>query len=247
VIVSLQNSDVALEIVDLETQRDRQRTRLENLQRSRLVDPEAGDQIGVAATALAAIETRLAQLTKDAERLQLSATQAGTVLPPPATSDGVAQRMELRGWTGHPLDQANQGSLLETGTLVCLVADARLSTATLLVEQNDIEFVRVGDEVELQFDQFKGRVISGVVESIARTGTELVTPQLVASGQAATKQDDSGGLRPTVTSYEATVTLSGFDSPAIVRGSGRARVLAQPRSLGQRFGRYLARTFRWEW
>ena len=80
-LAQLSNPDLDLEIARLTGDRNRQRSRLSNLERRRGQDRAAAAEIPTAREALADLEERLTKRTADRERLEHAAI-AGTVLPP---------------------------------------------------------------------------------------------------------------------------------------------------------------------
>ena len=72
----------------------------------------------------------------------------------------------------------------------------------------------------------------------------MVAPRELAAGtQLPTRVDESGVPRPLETSYQAHVTLDGVDRELLTGACGRAKILADPQSLGCRLVRYFGRTF----
>ncbi len=67
-----------------------------------------------------------------------------------------------------------------------------------------------------------------------------------ASGGVDTEMDSSGRLKPMSTSYQARVPLDDAKVPLRAGYRGYAKVYVGWRSLGWRFYRFLARTFRFE-
>lgn len=244
-LARLENLDVSKEIAQLTGQRDQQKLRVQNLERRRNQDPDAERQLPAAQESLADLEDRLKQRVKDRSRLTLSAPIAGAVLPPrglhPKPGPG-----ELAVWSGTPLDRLNIGSYLETGTLFCLVGDPARLEAVLVIDQADVEFVRVGQTVRFALDQTPGHFLTGTIADIAKIDLKVAPPELVTGGDLPTLTDDSGVTHPLNASYQARVTLDEHPQQLLLGASGWAKISVAPRSLGQRAYHYLSKTFRFD-
>ncbi|MGE5194045.1 MAG: HlyD family efflux transporter periplasmic adaptor subunit, partial [Deltaproteobacteria bacterium] len=182
---------------------------------------------------------------EDQRRLVVTAPAAGTVLPArqkPRRYDAA----ELATWSGRPLDTTNRGCFLETGTLLCQIGDPEKFEASLVLDQQDMEFVRSGQEVQIQLDQYPGRLLSGTIREIAEIDLKITPPELLPAGTLPTRPDDSGVYRPAGTVYQARVALQPADTPLLIGEAGRAKVRVPPLSLARRLSRYLSHTFRFE-
>ncbi len=243
-IGTLNNSEVALELMRLEGQHKLQKMRVEHLERLRGLDPEANDKLPAARSALVDVERRLEDRRRDAERLTLIAPVDGTVIPVPRIEAQADPTGRLPTWSGGILDTLNRGAHLEAGTLVCLVGDPLRLSAVLLVDDTDVKRLQPGQKVRMRFDQLPGQVIEGEVVDIARhdaggnesegTSRADLAPLLV-------------GLMPpgkTAPRYQVQVRFEPPAQPLIVGGRGEAKVAAERITLGRRIFRYLAQTFR---
>jgi putative peptide zinc metalloprotease protein len=242
-IARLENLEVELELTHLEGQRDRQALHLANLRREQGADPSAAAQIPTAEQSLADVETRLAERRRDRQRLVLTAPQDGTVLPlhkrPRQVGPG-----ELPGWSDTPLDARNRGAYLETGTVVCLVGDPQRLEATLVIDQADIDLVRVGQQVQIRLDELPGETLEGTISTIGELDLKVAPRELVIAGDLPTRTDESGVSRPLSASYQARAKLDPTAHLSLRSGApGRARISADPQSLASRLVRYLQQTF----
>ncbi len=241
-LAQLENREMDLEIAKLRGERDRQRTKLENLKRQQIDQPEAGSEIPTAEAALSDLERRLDERLGQRAAHRCGAVH-GTVLPPrprPVTSE----RGELVGWSGHPLDETNRGCFLETGTLLCLVGDPHRLEALLLVDEDQVEFVRPGQKVLLLVDELPDRTVEGVVAELAQIDVGEAPPELVERGQLPTRTNASRGHTPVRTYYQARIALQDESLPLVGGATGQAKILADPIALGPRLLRFLSGTFR---
>ena len=245
-VAVLENLDLQLEIARLQGQRNEQKLHLANLKHRQTRDVAAAAQIPTATEALADLEERLERRIEDEKRLVVKAPASGTILPvrqkPRSYTTG-----ELETWSGLPLDEANRGSRLETGTLLCQIGDPARLEASVVLDQRDVEFVRAGQEVRVQLDQSPDKVLSGTIMEVAEIDLKITPAELLPEGTVPTRQDESGVLRPVSTMYQARVSLAGSDSSILIGQAGRAKIYTAPLSFAKRLSRYLSHTFRFEW
>ena len=245
-VAVLENLDLQLEIARLQGQRNEQKLHLENLKHRQTRDVAAAAQIPTAEEGLADLEERLARRLDDESRLVVKARTSGTLLPVRLKPRSYATG-ELETWSGLPLDEANRGSRLETGTLLCQIGDPARLEASVVLDQRDVEFVRTGQEVRVQLDQSPDRVLSGTILEVAEIDLKITPAELLPQGTVPTRPDESGALRPVSTMYQARVSLTGAESSVLIGQAGRAKIYTAPLSLARRLSRYLSHTFRFEW
>ena len=242
-LVQLENLDIQLEIEKLRGQRDGQQLHVRNLQSRRVSDPQAAALLPTAEQGLKDVEQRLEQRLTDARRLTLAAPTAGIVLPPHARRAAPHPGM-LESWSGTPLDPANRKSYLESGTLVCMVGDPLSVEGVLVIDQNEIEFVRVDERVQFAFDELPGVFLEGTIVEVAETDLRVAPAEIASTGQLPATLDAQGVARPRSTSYQARVQLDPHDERVLIGAAGRGKIQLEPRSLAWRLHRYLSRTFR---
>lgn len=119
------------------------RLQLEHLERRRIHEPNVAQNIPAAREAVLDLEQQLVQRQRDAERLILRAPCAGSVLSAPSPRH-LTPAGALPTWTGSPLDERNRGCYLREGTTLCLIGNSQSRAAVVLVSQDDINLVRVG-------------------------------------------------------------------------------------------------------
>ncbi len=244
-IAVLKNLELELEIARLRGERDEQKLRLQNLKHRQAQDTAAAAQIPTAEEALADLEERLVRRLEDEKRLIIAAPATGTVLPGRRKPRSYATS-ELESWSGLPLDPPNRGCFLEAGTLLCQIGDPQKFEASLMLDQGDIEFIRTGQEVQIQLDQHPGRLLSGTIREIAEIDLKITPAELLPAGMLPTRPDESGVYRPVGKVYQARVELQPSDAPLLIGEAGRGKVHAAPLSLARRLARFLSHTFRFE-
>ncbi len=241
-LARLANPDLDLEISRLTGQRNRQQSRLENLERRRGQDRAAAAEIPTAREALADLDQRLAKRHTDRERLILKAPIAGTVLAPEWNSRPT-MREALPTWRGTPLLPQNEGTFLETGTLFCLIGDPQRIEAVAVVDQADIDRIRVGEQVEVKIDQAAGAIIAGTVTEIAEVDVEVAPRQLAKTGDLASRTDAAGIARPLSASYQVRIALAADDHAILLGAPGRVRIHCPAESILTRVSRWLRGSF----
>jgi putative peptide zinc metalloprotease protein len=154
-------------ITELEGKLALQKKRLASLEIRRVNEPQLAAGIPSMRETVLDLERQLAQRQADSQRLILKAPRAGIVLPPPR-SEARPDAGALPRWTGSPLDEQNRLSYLTEGTVFCLVGEGRSLSATVVISQDDIGLVRVGQPVRLRWNELVGEIRTGEVEDLAR-------------------------------------------------------------------------------
>jgi putative peptide zinc metalloprotease protein len=242
----LANSEVAVEIAQLEGECQLKKLHVEHLERLRGVDREANDQLPTARTALADAERRLEERQEEAKKLVLRAPVDGVVIPGPRLAE---QRGSANGklatWSGSLLDEPMRGAHVEAGTLACLVGDPNKLTAVLLVDDADVKLLEPGQRARLRVEQLPGRIVEGEVVEVARHSADdgeqrggvlradmsPLMAGLVAPGHRGAH-------------YEVRVRFDDVAMPALVIGGrGDAKVTAERVTVARRIWRSLTRAF----
>ncbi len=243
-LLRLESEELQQAILEARGKVKEQQVRLVALQQSR----NAGRaQIETAQETLAAYTQQLNQRLEDQRRLSLVAERSGTVLPPKRRPEPPAsESRQPRSWTGTPLDQRNIGAYLEVGTVVGQVGDPNKLVAVLVIDQGDIEYVKVGDQVEIMLEKLPGVRIRGEIAVIAEDPLEAA-PEAIsakAGGDLQTRTDQASGTeKPTNTSYVAKVPLDYQDSRILLGTRGEAKIHAGDTTVGGVVYRYLRQTF----
>ena len=251
--VAGQETVAVLENVELEKERTRLigevnvlEHQLSSLEARRARDKDVDQLIPTAQERLSKKRDELKQRETDLERLTLKSPIAGKVLPPPArveNRESQTQVSELPSWSGTPLDEANRGMTLDAGIELCQVAPSDRFEALLAIDQNDVEFVSVGQQVELLVDHVADHKLQGTIVEIAEVDLSIAPRELLEHPDFPTRLGTDGVARPVSTAYQARVRLDGDESLQL-RGTGRAKINALPMSLASRVRRFLSRTFR---
>lgn len=223
--------------------------RREQLLALRVLDDRAGEQLPTVEAALADAEAQLAEQRREAERLVLLAPRAGQVIAPPDRPrhtgrwDSAAES-QLARWSGSPLATRNLGCWIESGTMLCAVADPARLEAWVAVDEADIAEVHPGQQVRLLLEQLPGRVLDGKVVEVARRSTcdGSGQPDRPAASLASALRNE-----PARCYHVVRVALDASDALLLVGARGQAKVETSNTTLSAIAARFLRRTFRLPW
>ena len=241
----LQQSVVALEGERLLAE-TRHRIRLKQAS----YNPRAEQDVETTEAVLASATRQLEQKLLDVRRLSIVAPVSGTVLAAgyrPAEDD--EQQGRLGNWHGHPLETANRGAWLESGTIVCSIAPAHHRTeAILAIDQSDIEFVTSGNPVRLWTRQSPGETINSEIDLISLVEMREVPRGLSNrwGGDLPTRPDAQDREVPLSTTYQVRVPLGNVAQGVVPGATGVARIRTGNQTLGRRIWRMACKTFRFD-
>lgn len=249
VLAQLTNVELDLKIADFMAQRNQLEGRLKSLIWRRPHDAQAGREIPEVQKSLSGVDAQLKELREEQDKLKLRAREDGTVLPPPWTPRRHDPEGPLPAWFGTPLLPENRGAFLEEGVLFCQIGNPEKMEAVLVIDQDDIPFVRRGQKVKIKLDARPHDTLEGTIEEIAQSDLKIAPKRLTtkAKGELPTKTDPTTGVeRPQSTSYQARVPLEDPERIFQIGLAGRAKIyMDRPlwQSLGSRMWRLITRTF----
>ena len=241
-IARLAEPRLQVTLTQLEGDLNQHRLQLEHLERRRVNEPKVAQSIPTAREAVRDLEQQLAQRQRDADRLVLRAPCAGTVLPAPLQRDRTTPGA-LPTWTGSPLEERNRGSYLREGTTLCLIGEPRSRTAILIVNQDDINLVRVGQRVRMLWNELSGDILPGEIVELAALELDTLSSEAILRLNLPARTTTHGGVRPVGTWYQARVRLNATEAPLLRSSAGTAKILVDPQSLWSRIVRWFTQTF----
>lgn len=246
-LAELNNIDNELQIAEQEGQKRYYEARLKSLRRFGSDSQQAAGGEAEIRGSLAAATDKLAKLKEDAKRLRIVAPAAGTVMPPPLVPEPPDASGRLPTWSGSPLDEENLGTLLMKSTKLCLIGDPDQLEARMVIDENDIDLVHEGDEVDIMLAQSAGHVFTSYLEAESDEDVNETPKRLsgVYGGPIPSQMDETGVARPLKPYYQAVAPLPPHDTLRVGL-TGRARIKTAPQTLGWRLWRYLTRTFNFE-
>jgi putative peptide zinc metalloprotease protein len=251
-LAQLTNIDLDIAHIELCGRRDAAQAQLDSLFQIRFNDDHASLQIGVVQERLEAIKEQLDQNLLDSKQLRIEAPVAGTVIAPPVLRpSGGDPQLDLPAWSGSPLDRENLGATLMPegpGNLFCQIGDPYQWEAVLVIDQDDIDWVRQGQQVRLMFEESANHVFVSKIDHRSTDVMQSAPPRLASTsgGPLPAQADPDGTVRPLHTSYQAVVRLDNRSGLLCNGLIGRARVTTGPRTLASRLARYLSRTFNFD-
>lgn len=248
-LVKLSNNDMLRELEEMQGQLTEAEIEYENLLELRRVDPSVGVQIRPQGEAIQTLREMLREKRERVAQLEAVAPIDGVVLPPNSKSDRRAPDGRLPGWSGSPFDSKNQGAYFNAGELICLLGDPKKVEGVLVVDQADVDLIRLGDAVEIKLDAYPSLVFETRIKQIANDDLEVSPPSLSIQhgGDLDTRTDESGMQRPLHTSFQArTEPLESSEAPIQLGMRGRAKVATQWQTLGWRLFRFAAKTFHFD-
>ena len=255
-IAQLENLELLQEVVRLQGERASLLTELKNLD-SLLLQPskteQAANRYDTARKQLEGIAEQLAQKEADLQRLRIVAPVDGVVIaPPPAPERPRTDDADLPSWTGTPLDKRNVGASYSPQgqqNLLCIIGNPQEWEASIVIDQDDVSLVREGEEVRLMLEESAYHVFVSTISQVDNfEPLPVVSPRLASTtgGPLAAQQNPDGSVRPLNTSFRAIARLN--DPQGLLRNGliGTARITVKPKTVMQRVGRYLSRTFNFE-
>jgi len=225
---------------------------LESLRQQRIVNDNIHLKLEQAQETLKTAREALAEKSAERDRLKLVAPAEGVIVPPPPRKDQASKADgRLAKWSASPFDEKNKNAWFATSDLICLVHDpAQGLEASLVIDQADVELIRLTDKVRILLDANTHRAFDTTIEDIS-TQSMVAVPQTMSSqggGRIDTRSDQASGMQiPLSASYQAKAPL-----PADARidwqvgVQGQARVYTGWKTIAWRLGRYLSRTFHFE-
>ena len=245
-LVILHNPTLTQEKERLDSELKRLEAQRSNLIKQKVNNPDAADQIPTIDSEIRTVRLQIEEKAEEVGRLTLKSPVDGTVLPPPFRPERPVMDRVLPSWSGSIFDAKNHGMYLEVGqSPVVQVGDPKKFDAILAIDQADIDFVHVGQDVQLKLDAIAWKNFEGKIDEKSERDMER-SPRAMGSqagGGLAVYQDAAGIERPMNATYQATVSFEDPDGVVGIGYRGKARVRAGSQTLGARLWRYLARTF----
>jgi putative peptide zinc metalloprotease protein len=249
VLAKLSSFELEQKIEELKAGCDQYQAQLEGLQLGQIRNSTVAARIPEVEKSLEGQKKLLDEALQQRKKLTLRAPAAGTVLPPPGIFPPTDPEGPLPTWAGTPFLPVNKRCYLPEGTLFCKVGDPQRLEAVLVIQEDDRPFVAVGQKVEIKLDALPHDVLEGTIEKISPEKMRLSSRRLSAKvgGELATRTNPATGAEEALTpSYQASVPIDDSDDILRLGLRGRAKIQmdrAHWQTLGQRFWRFLLRTF----
>jgi putative peptide zinc metalloprotease protein len=205
----------------------------------------AGMSLGPLEESLKATEAQLSERLADFQRLNLVAPASGIVLSAPEVpKQSDPTNRELPAWSGTALRKENVGAYLQPPAVYCQIGDPHKWEANIAIDQDDIEFVHVGQEVKIKLDLLPYATFDTTIDEIGPQ-LEFSSRQLSSKGggELMSKTEKSGLDRPINTSYQARAAIDDASGTLVQGLRGRAKIAGDWQPIGKRLWRYIMRTF----
>ncbi len=261
-LVTLQNADLQLAVVDLNGQLRELEAQVRVLRKQQRFDASAGLRINEIQEQSAALQRVLKEKTAQFDKLVIRAPIDGTVLSVADKADrGSVDAGQLPGWNGGSLELRNVGAHLQPSDRICLIGDPRKLVAEVIIDQADVDLVVAamlrrlkkgrseGVPTDMMLDALPGNVYHSEIEKIAlaelaETPLSLATH---AGGDLNSVADRQTGVpKPLSTSYPAVAALPDTRGPVQLGMRGKAKLYTGWQPLGKRAYRFVTRTFHFE-
>lgn len=243
-IARLESPEMARRLLAAETELAACQLELELIDAQRTADPSLAAQLPTAKVRVKSCQQRLEELRDEASRLSLYASRSGVLLPatksPEDFDDATNTAKQLPTWSGSLLDPTCQGTWMEVGAVVGIVADTNVLEAELLVADGSSSRLQPGQTVRLALRQSVGDVLHGEVIEISRQATSQQEES--SSGSAATWLPTQQQTFRKVRVRLETDTASSF--ALIPGGLGEARIDTGWQTVGEQLRDLFNATFR---
>ena len=194
------------------------------------------------------LKTTIANQSQELQKLLIKAPLAGFVMPMAMTAPAT-DSLRLQSWHGHPLETRNRGAYLTSGTPVCqIVAEPSKLRAVLVVEEDSLEFLRVGQQTEFFLNETPFHTFNSTIKEISTVEMKNV-PKSISSangGDIITETKKDGSVVPQKSVFQATANFTDETGKVYLGATGKAKIKIGSKTVGQRVWRYLCKTFNFD-
>lgn len=247
-LVTLENIDALFSQQILQSEREQLAARLDALRQRTHTDDSAHLEMAEGQEALAAVDAQLARRREEIQKLTIVSPVDGIVVPAPTKTPFASTHGTLATWSGRPLELHNVGAYLEPSTLLCRIAQPGELEAILAISQDELEFVRSDQPVDLFLSAGPGVKRTSSIEHISQQEMKAAPRNLTlkSGGDMATRTDETGLERPIDITYQASVPLTDSTGLLLPGTTGHAKIHAGYQPLYRRLWRTACRTFHFE-
>ena len=237
VIAVLSDPEITLRYEEAKTRFEKQLETVAALRANRLITPESSNELPQAEVMLKELERQLETRRSRLEAQTIRAPAAGRLIDGPQKGRTPEDDVQLVRWNGNPVDSANRGCYLESGTeLFSLITDKHWD-AELRMTATQARRIEVGSPAKLVCASMPSKVLRGIVTdvSVREWNAEENRERRDAS-------ESVGRTTPVQVSYAVRVELSleDVEAPELLTGAQVAgRVVAERISIVARALRML--------
>lgn len=248
-ILQLSSQRLRVQLASLRTEWATASERLRGIQSTAALDRSFAES---RASAEAAQKASLATYNKrvlDQDRLVVRSPISGYFIGPPKVKPDPADSETLGNWDGTPLEPRNIGAFLKESTFVGqIIPDLKQLEAVLVIDQQDIEFVKKDQYVEMLVEGIPLEIFQSQTLRIAPSEMNS-TPRALSSkhgGPIITSTSGNGEEIPQSTKYLVNVPLENHQEMILPGSCGMAKIRTGTQTIGQRVWRLVCRTFQFE-
>ncbi len=170
------------------------------------------------------------------------------IIPPEIVPAPQSQDNELPTWHGTPFDERNLSATLTTGTKFCSIGDPSKLEARLLVEQDNSAEITLGQTVYVLLKQSASHRYVTKITGIESDEVPVAPSRLssLSGGPLPAQMDENGVPRPLTPHFYAFAPLPNDGDRLRVGLVGEAKISIPDRTLAERLGRYVSRTFNFD-
>ncbi|MDB4614500.1 HlyD family efflux transporter periplasmic adaptor subunit [bacterium] len=208
--------------------------RVAHLGATRSINDAASMQLPIVQDALASAEAQAARISTRYEQQKVCSPSDGTIIAARSTPN------EHGDWRIQPgsidTSAALTGSWVTESLPLCFVGDPEKLDAELLVSDSQIEFLKIGQSVQLYPQSDASKSLNGTITQIASVATNAVPEELVVSGLAMPAHPNAQAR------WQVHVRINAADR-GVLYSCGRAKIVCGRRSLFNRLRQTVQRTF----
>jgi putative peptide zinc metalloprotease protein len=245
VVFGLRDLPTELRLEELRLRRETLQRRLLAAEARRADEPELSLALPSLEEALQGVQEQLALAQAEVDRLQVTATSSGWLLPPPRRPRAPGDRQPsepLPFWTGSPLDPENRGCHLARGELGCLITTG-LQQVSLLVHQSEVGLLSLGQLVQFRERSWVGAPLRGTVTEIGQAPLTELPREIAALGEIPLNSSASGPL-PKEPHYLVRVSLAPPPDSTLPGMVGWASVAVEPATVATRLRDWIHKNLR---
>lgn len=246
IIARLSNPYLDEQLALLEADLKLDETRLENLLAGRRRDNTDGAAIPTVRKSISETIQQIAQRQAEMAQLTLKAPESGTILPPPNTLNEAKDNIELEQWSGTPLEMKNIGAFIPSGTLMCYVGSRSSLEIQALMQEYQIQQIRVGDPVQIQLRTPTREPLAGKVVEISRNAAETIPREIAISEKLMVETTAAGEYQPTDSYFTVRIHLDEPIDGIPMFQTGNVCVSTKWQSIATQAARYLGRQLAFE-
>ncbi len=245
-IAELDDIEVRLALQRLVSHRAETVARIEGIRQRAHADDSALLELSQAEEALTALDAQVARLKLEVAKLTVRAPMDGILLPPASRPDESSNDAHLTTWSGRPLELRNVGAFLPASTLLGRIAQPSKFEAILAIPQEEMDFVAVGQSVDVLLPSHPGKRLRGQVVRISSENLPTERDEDKWPSQASSRNSRGPKHSHSTVRYQASLPLDDESCSLVVGTTGTARIQAGYQPLWQRAWRTACQVFHFE-